>query len=106
VLKGGHNLQKEKLSLIFPLRHFVTPCSEMRIKHLLTKTVRVFFLLDISFIYISNVIPFPGFPSKKNPNAHPAHQPIHLLPLPGPGIPPTLGHRAFTGPRVSPPIDD
>ena len=35
------------------------------------------FLLDIFFIYIPNVIPFPGFPSE-NPLSHPpplAHQP-------------------------------
>jgi hypothetical protein len=66
------------------------------------------FQLDIFFIYISNVIPFPGFPSKK-----------HLLPIPSP-LPlltnpptpaswswhsPTLGHRAFIGQRASPPID-
>jgi hypothetical protein len=47
------------------------------------------FLLDIFFIYILNVIPFPGFPSE-NPLSHPpppAHQPIHPLPLPCPGIP-------------------
>ena len=37
------------------------------------------FLLDIFFIYISNVIPFPGFPSE-NPLFHAsasAHQPTH-----------------------------
>ena len=37
------------------------------------------FLLDIFFIYISNVIPFAGFPSA-NSLSHPpppAHQPIH-----------------------------
>jgi hypothetical protein len=28
------------------------------------------FLLDIFFIYISNVIPFPGFPSPRNPLSH------------------------------------
>jgi hypothetical protein len=38
-----------------------------------------FFKLDIFFIYISNVIPFPGFPSE-NPLSsppHPAQQPTH-----------------------------
>jgi hypothetical protein len=29
------------------------------------------FLLDIYFIYISNVVPFPAFPSKKNPISYP-----------------------------------
>jgi hypothetical protein len=37
----------------------------------------MFFLLDIFFIYISNVIPFPGFPSK-NPLSPPLlNQPTH-----------------------------
>jgi hypothetical protein len=37
------------------------------------------FLLDIFFIYISNVIPFPGFPSKNplSPPPPPAPQPTH-----------------------------
>ena len=43
------------------------------------------FLLDIFFIYFSNVIPFPGFPSK---NLHPlltppANQPTHSCNIPG-----------------------
>jgi hypothetical protein len=33
------------------------------------------------FIYISNVIPFPGFPSE-NPLPHPTRSTTHLLPLP------------------------
>jgi hypothetical protein len=59
------------------------------------------FLLDIFFIYISNVIPFPGFPSEN---------PLQLLT--NPPTPAslswhshTLGHQAFSGPRASPPID-
>jgi hypothetical protein len=46
------------------------------------------FLLDIFFIYISNVIPFLHFPSE-NPLSHPPSlcSPTHPLPLPGPGIP-------------------
>jgi hypothetical protein len=45
-------------------------------------------LLDIFFIYITNVIPFPGFPSK-NPLSHPPSPclPTHPFPLPCPGIP-------------------
>jgi hypothetical protein len=38
-----------------------------------------FFLLDIFFIYISNVFPIPGFPSE-NPLSilpPPAHKPTH-----------------------------
>jgi hypothetical protein len=66
----------------------------------------IFYYL-IFFIYISNVIPFPGFPSKN---------PLFLYPLPLPTNPPTpaswpwhsptLRQRAFTGLRASPPIDD
>jgi hypothetical protein len=64
-------------------------------------------LLDIFFIYISNVICFPGFLSEKNPISY------LLSLLTNPPIPASwpwhshkLGHRAFTGPRASPPIDD
>jgi hypothetical protein len=42
------------------------------------------FLLDIFFIYISNVIPFPGLPSKTPYLTPPQQSPI---PLPCPGIP-------------------
>jgi hypothetical protein len=64
----------------------------------------------IFFIYISNVIPFPGFPSK----THPPHQPSPLPPSPAhqpthshfwPWHSPTLGHAAFIWPKASPPID-
>jgi hypothetical protein len=62
------------------------------------------FLVDI-FTYISNVIPFPGFPSESplSPPPPPAHQPTHscFLVLEFP----YTGHRAFTLPRASPPID-
>jgi hypothetical protein len=60
----------------------------------------IYFLLDIFFIYISNVISFPGFPSEK-----------FLLPIPSPCSPthPLIlsspEYRTFTGPRASPPID-
>ena len=45
------------------------------------------FLLDIFFIYISNVIPFPSSPTK-NPPSFPSSpcSPTHPLLLPGPGI--------------------
>jgi hypothetical protein len=63
---------------------------------------RYLFLLDIFFIYISNVIPFPSFPSE-NPLS-----PSALPLLPNPPLPaswpwhfPILGHRTFTGPRAS-----
>jgi hypothetical protein len=35
------------------------------------------FLLDIFFIYISNVIPFSGFPSEKTLSSPPAPQPTN-----------------------------
>jgi hypothetical protein len=46
--------------------------------------------IDIFFIYISNVMPFPGFPSKISvpPNPYPSPcTPTHSILLPGPGIP-------------------
>ena len=70
------------------------------------------FFFDIFFIYISNVIPFPGSPEVPYPIPLPPppasmrvfpHLPIHSH-LP-PWHSPTLGHQAFTGPRASPPID-
>jgi hypothetical protein len=64
-----------------------------------------FYFFIIFFIYISNVIPFPGFPPWK---------PLTPFPLPLLTNPPTpaswswhspiLGHRSFTGPRASPPL--
>jgi hypothetical protein len=48
------------------------------------------FLLDIFFIYISNVIPFPGFPLGTLPPPSPLPSPCsptHPLLLPGPCIP-------------------
>jgi hypothetical protein len=63
------------------------------------------FLLDIFFIYILNVIPYPVFPFG-NPLSHPCHESvpstIHPLLLPHPWYSPTLGHQAFIGPRGSP----
>jgi hypothetical protein len=44
------------------------------------------FLLDIFFIYISNVIPFHGFHSKKTPISSSLCSPTHPPVLPGPGI--------------------
>jgi hypothetical protein len=60
------------------------------------------FLLDIFSIYISNVIPFPGFPSKTS-LSYPSSpcSPIYPLPL----FSPKLGHQTFSGPKTSPPID-
>jgi hypothetical protein len=58
------------------------------------------------FIYISNCICFPHFPSK-SPLSHPfsSCSLTHPLPLPCPWHSPTLEHWAFTEPRASPLID-
>ena len=65
-----------------------------------------FFLLDIFCIYISTVISFSSFPSK---TSYPLQPPL-LTNQPPPASWPwqdtILGHRTFTGPRASPPIDD
>jgi hypothetical protein len=47
-----------------------------------------YFLLDIYFIYISNVVPFPSFPSEKSlfPPTFPCSS-THPLHFPGSGIP-------------------
>jgi hypothetical protein len=76
-------------------------------KQLPLTTALLNFLLDIFFIYISNTIPIPGFPSEK---------PLLPPPLPLLTSPPTpaswfwhsttLEHQAFTGPRASPPTDN
>jgi hypothetical protein len=62
------------------------------------------FLLDIFFIYISNVIPFPSFPSENLllPPSSPC-SPTHTLQLPGLGIPLYWGielSRADQGPLL------
>ena len=46
-----------------------------------------FVTLDIFFIYISNVIPFTGFPSEKPMSPPSPCTPTHPLLLPGLGIP-------------------
>jgi hypothetical protein len=51
-------------------------------------TTNFFFLLYIFFIYISNVIPFPYFPSENPPIPSPLPLLTNLpIPLPCPGIP-------------------
>jgi hypothetical protein len=45
-----------------------------------------FSLLDIFFIYISNVFPFPSFPSENPLSPHPL-LPNPPTPIPGPGLP-------------------
>ena len=73
-------------------------------------TVLSLFLLDILHIYISNVIPFPGFPSEILLSHSPspcfyeqAPQPTHpTIPSSLPWYSSTLVNGAFTGPRASP----
>ena len=81
-------------------------------EHILLPFPLFFVLLDIFFIYISNVIPFPRSPSE-NPLSNPP-SPCFYKGVPSTHSPtpaslswhsPTLGHPAFTGPRASPPID-
>jgi hypothetical protein len=69
----------------------------------------IFLLLDIFFIYISTLIAFPGFFSEKHLPLMPS--PIHLLTSPPtsaswPWNSPLLGHRTYTEPMASPPIDN
>ena len=68
-------------------------------------TLTFIFLLDIFFICISNAIPFPSFLSES-----PLHHPLPLLrnpptPTSWPWHSPILGHRTFTRPKTTPPID-
>jgi hypothetical protein len=63
------------------------------------------YFLDIFFIYISNVIPFPSFPNKNHLSRPP---PRHLCSPTSHSwswYSPIQGHRAITGPRASPLID-
>jgi hypothetical protein len=68
--------------------------------------------MDILSIYISNVIPFPNSPSLK-PLSHPPSPCFYEVVLPTsrptlaslPYYSPILGHRVFTQPRTSSPID-
>jgi hypothetical protein len=63
----------------------------------------LFFFLYIFFIYISNVIFFPDF-ATKNHIFPPSSICSPIYPLLLPGL--TLAHKAFTGPKASPPFDD
>jgi hypothetical protein len=63
-----------------------------------------FFKISFFFIYISNAITFPSFPSENPLSPSHATQPTHShswswhFPI--------LSQRTFTGPRASLPIDD
>jgi hypothetical protein len=61
------------------------------------------FLLDIFFVYISNVIYFPCFPSENPLSPPPTHQTSTPDSLSWNSS--TLGHQAFTETRTSPSIN-
>ena len=91
---------------------YCTPCKQLNTLERVSFRQMVcpasFFLIRY-FIYISNVIPFPGFPSENLLSTTTTRipcLPTHPFLLPGPGMPLTLGHRAFTESRASPPIDE
>jgi hypothetical protein len=68
-----------------------------------------FILLGIFFYYISNVIPSPGFSSRKSPPLILSPFPLFTkrpTPVSWPWHSPTLRHRTFIGPRASLPTDD
>jgi hypothetical protein len=69
--------------------------------------ISVLFLLAIFFIYIS-ISPFLVSPLKIPYHLPPPHPPLPNPPTPAswPRHSPILGHRNFTGPRASLPIDD
>ena len=70
----------------------------------------LYFLLDIFFIYISNVFPFPNLPfgNLLPPTLTPVSVRV-LLPPSTPAFPPwhssILGHRTLSVPRAAPPTD-
>jgi hypothetical protein len=73
----------------------------------LGSAMKIPFIVRYFFIYISNVIPFPGLPSENSipHRPFPCSPPYPVLLL-CPGIPLNWGmHQAFTWPRVSPPTD-
>jgi hypothetical protein len=63
-----------------------------------------FFFKDVFFISILNAITFPSF-SPKIPYPPAALLPNPPTPASSPWHSPVLGHRIFTRPRASPPID-
>jgi hypothetical protein len=68
------------------------------------------FLLDIFFIYISNVMPIPALSPETHYSISPPTASMRVFPhSPTPDSQPwhfaILGYQAFTGPRASPPID-
>ena len=74
---------------------FLVPCLWLQISRCYFKT----FLLDIFFIYVSNVIPQrPLYPS-------PALLPNPPTPASWPRHSPVWGHMIFPRPKASPPID-
>lgn len=79
-----------------------------------TPFLHLFFYFLFFFYWIffaSNIIPFPGFHSRKPlshipcPWFHEGAPPTYSLPPLPTDIPLTLGHWSMTGPRTSPPFD-
>jgi hypothetical protein len=69
-------------SILAPNFVSVTPSMDILFPFLIRSEVSTFWssFLDIFFIYISSVIPFPGFPCQKSPILSPpppAHQPTY-----------------------------
>jgi hypothetical protein len=87
-----------------PLMEALQHTEECVFEYSQEKVVNLNFLLDIFFIYISNVIPFPSYPSKNPLSPPPAPQPTHSHSWSWDST--ILGHRTFTGIMASPPIDD
>jgi hypothetical protein len=83
------------------LQFFFLTC----ILHLCYLFILSYFLLNIFFIYILNVIPFLSFPSENPLSPPPPPAPQHTHSHSWSWHFPILGHRTFTGPRASPPID-
>ena len=90
-----------------------TPCHYLGAKGVKKTPRNYFFLLIIQFVYISNDIPLPSYPST-NPHPTALSPPSRCIPesahppqSPTPQLqhPPTQGHQTSTGPRASPPID-
>ena len=68
--------------------------------------VCLFVLLDIFFIYISNITPFPSFLSDSPLYPPPALLPNPLTPASWSWHSPVMGQIIFPRPRASPPIDE
>jgi hypothetical protein len=101
-------------SAIFGKAHYIEEETKSWSFHCRFFSFLFFFFLDILFIYISNVILFPRFPSGIPYPILPLPASMRVVPYPATHFPipvslpwhsATLGHWFSTGPRASPPID-